>query len=130
MSMAPVPPVARAVVPVGGSDREFLAQETALRMASFLEAPILALHVQEVGEVLDDAMFAYLVATGRGWNVPIDVRIVRGLDAAEEILDELGPQDLVVIGTQRLGGKYHLHSVAEALVRQAPCSVQVVRLDD
>lgn len=120
-------PIRRIVVPVEGSDREFLAQEHAVTLAAALDVPVHAVHVRSpVGDHGD--VFAWLQKEAEQWGVSLDCRSMDGSDAGAEIVLELQPLDLVVIGSSHAGSKYHLGSVAEHLIRHAPCPVQVVRL--
>lgn len=136
MSSAPAPgtfqPVDRLVVPVEGTDREFDAQQWAAGIAAALGVPIHALHVT-AGDETDQHTdhFDFLERVCGKWDVELDTRVAGRNDVVAEILDELGPRDLVVLGTRRLGSKndYHVGSVAAELVQNAPCPVQIVRLD-
>lgn len=122
-------PVERIVVPVQGSDREFLAQSWAIELAASLGLPVYAVHVVEDPDAETSGTFAYLRGEAAKWQVAIDTTVLDGPDAATEILAELTPRDLVVLGTSRLSGKYHVGSVALELVRRSPCPVQIVRLE-
>jgi len=116
----------RIVMPVSGSDREFLAQLTAVQLAAELRVPVTAVHV---GDTDDDEVFAYARKECDEWNVELD-SVHLGGDVVETLLSELGPRDLIVIGTRRLGHDgWHVGSVTLALIQRAPCPVQVVRLD-
>ncbi len=121
----------RIVVPVAGTDREFLAQQWAVELAAALGAPVRALHVAPaVGERMQ-GVFAFLDAECRKWGVKLSARSIAAEDVVEEVIAELNPRDLVVIGTRRLAAspQYHVGSVAAELIRRAPCPVQVLRLD-
>lgn len=125
-------PVDRLVVPVQGTDREFDAQQWAAGLAAALNVPIHALHVTSGDQ--EDAHtdhFDFLERVCEKWDVDLQTRIASRNDIIAEILDELGPRDLVVIGTRRLSASndYHVGSVAGELVQNAPCPVQIVRLE-
>lgn len=122
-------PVRRIVVPVGGTDREFLAQEHAVLMASALDAPIAAVHVRADPEDAPADLFTYLREHAERWGVPLEEHVFVGNDVASILEEELEPLDLVVVGTRKMGSRFHVGSVAEHVVRHAPCPVQVVRLD-
>lgn len=129
-----VRPIERIVVPVEGSDREYDAQMWAIQQAADMRVPVVAIHVGEPHEA--DASerdvrdkFRYLEKECSEWNVPFELLLLRGGKVGDEIVQELGPRDLVVIGTRRLGTQYHLGSLAAELVRRAPCPVEVVRLE-
>lgn len=136
MSPDPTPgpfnPVDRLVVPVEGTDREFEVQQWVTELAAALAAPVHALHVSrgDEEEVHEDH-FSFLEKACEKWDVELETRIASRDSVTDEILDELGPRDLVVIGTRRLAGSgdYHVGSVAGELVRNAPCPVQIVRLE-
>jgi len=119
--------VRRVVVPVGGTDREYLAQEQAVEMAAALGAPVFGLHIHTDVDP-PRAVFQYLEQQCERWGVPLETRALGGTDAAAELLQETGPMDLVVIGTRRLGGAFHLGSVANRLIQEGQGPVQVVRL--
>ncbi|PSG96099.1 hypothetical protein BRD56_12565 [Thermoplasmatales archaeon SW_10_69_26] len=127
-------PMDRIVVPVEGSDREFEAQQWATELAASLDIRVHALHVTSGREEeLHEDHFSFIEKLCEKWNVELTKRTAGRDDVTQEILDELAPRDLVVIGTRRManvnGGDYHVGSVAAELVRQAPCPVQVVRLE-
>lgn len=124
-------PADRIVVPVQGTDREFLAQQWAVEFAAALGVPVCAVHVSSgAGDVPDeDEIFSYVGEEAMKWGVPIETHVLAGgLDPVQAILDELKVRDLVVIGTRRLGGTFHVGSVTAELVRRAPCPVQVLRI--
>ena len=127
---APVRPIDRIVLPVEGTDREFDAQRWAVELAAGLRVAILAVHVSNrvAGGAPRADVFAYLQGECRKWAVPLETRTLRGNDVVQELVDELGVRDLVVLGTRRLASDYHVGSVAGGLVRRAPCPVQLVRL--
>lgn len=126
---APAHPVKQVVVPVGGSDREFLAQEQAVILASALGVPLRALHVAPDPDTAPSDVFAFLEKACRTQDVAFESRVIGGDDPAEELVQEVDALDLLVMGTQRLGTRYHLGSVAERVIRDAPAMVQVVRLN-
>jgi len=125
-------PVDRLVVPVQGTDREFEAQQWAAGMAGSLGVPLHALHVSKGDEeTAHHDHFDFLEGACEKRGVELETRIAQRNEVVPEILDELGTRDLVVIGTRRLGSQndYHVGSVAAELVQNAPCPVQIVRLD-
>lgn len=123
----------RIVVPVEGTDREFEVQQWATELAAGLGVPIHALHVtsgQE--EELHEDHFSFIEKLCDKWGVELNTRVAGRENVTQEILDELMPRDLVVIGTRQMANSaddYHVGSVAAELVRQAPCPVQIVRLE-
>lgn len=121
-------PVRRVVVPVQGTDREYIAQEHAIMLAAALGATVRAVHVQDGTEERTDDVFAWLRKHADMHGVEVDAQVMDGSDPATILVEELDALDLVVIGSRRLGGRYHVGSVAERLIRDAPCPVQVVRL--
>ncbi len=123
-------PVTRIVVPVAGTDREFIVQEHAVFMAGALEVPILAVHVTSPTEPANGHLFEWITKTCKEWNVELETHALDGDDTADVLVEELEPMDLVIIGSERMGGRYHFGSVAERVVAQAPCPVQIIRLDD
>lgn len=128
---APFPatrPVARIVVPVGGTDDEYLAQEQAVQFAAALDVPVHAIHVAAYPEAADDRMFHFLRQATKKWGVELKPCIALGTSPAEALLAELDSLDLVVVGSRRLGTRFHIGSVAERLIKESPAPVQVVRL--
>lgn len=122
----------RIVVPVEGTDREFEAQQWATELAASLEVPLHALHVTSGREEeLHEDHFSFIEKLCEKWNVDLTKRVASRDDVTQEILDELAPRDLVVIGTRRMAndGDYHVSSVTAELVRNSPCPVQIVRLE-
>ncbi len=123
-----VKPIRRIVVPVEGSDREYLVQEHAVLMAAALGVGIHAVHVRSGSEDRDDDMFAWLNKEAAQFDVDVDTAILDGEDPAEVLIEELAPLDLAIIGSARISGRFHISSVAERLVHDAPCPVQIIRL--
>lgn len=121
-------PTERIVVPVAGTDREFLAQQWAVELAAALGVRLDAVHVSNARDVDRTEVFAFLEGECRKWGVGLKTTILVGPDVPREIVEELGPRDLVIIGTRRLASHYHMGSVAAELIRTAPCPVQIVRL--
>lgn len=122
-------PVRRVVVPVSGTDREFFVQEQAAEYAAALDVPVYALHVTPRSDEVDDEVWKYLAAACDRWGIDLETQAIGGTDPAREILAEVDAMDLLVIGTRRMTERYHFGSVTEAVLREAPCAVQVVRLD-
>lgn len=118
------------VVPVEGTDREFFAQQWAVEFAAALGVRLRAIHVRSARDPRRQDLFAFLAAECQRWGVPFESRIIDGQDAATELEAELGPRDLVVIGSRRLSGRPRPESVAGTLVARAPCPVLIVRLTD
>jgi len=124
-----VTPIRRVVVPVGGTAREFVAQEQAIEMAAALRVPVLALHISADPDRAPADTFEYVEKLAEKWGVPFDSEILADMEPAERLVNELDAVDLLVIGTRRMGRKYHFGSVAEHLLQKATCLIQVVRLD-
>lgn len=121
-------PVARVVVPVGGDDEEYLAQEQAVLFAAALDVPLLAFHVTADLESVPESIFGFLRQQGERWSVAVETAVVPGPEPVAVLLAEIDALDLVVVGTRRLGTRFHLGSIAERLVNESPGPVQVVRL--
>lgn len=118
----------RIVVPVQGTDREFVAQQWAVELAAALGVPLYAVHVV-AGDADAKEVFSFLRGACDKWGVAFEGTILQGTDVVHQLVEELGPRDLVVIGTRQLASHYHVGSVAAELVRTAPCPVQIVRLE-
>jgi nucleotide-binding universal stress UspA family protein len=140
--------LARILCPTDFSDVSRRAEAYATALARYYDASLCLLHVDPpmpvmapYGEIpVDIRLFeeqreqagrdladARARATAAG--VPVETTI-RGGHPAREILDAIVEQasDLVVLGTHGRGGVEHLllGSVAEKVVRKAPCPVMVV----
>lgn len=124
-----VHPADRIVVPVEGTDREFIAQQWAVEFAAAMGVGVAAFHVATSARVPPPGVFAFLQEACTKWGVPLDTQVLAGEDVVEELLPEMKTRDLVIIGTRRLAGHYHLGSVSLELIRRAPCPVQVVRIE-
>ncbi len=123
-------PAERIVVPVEGTDREYEAQQWAVEFAAALGTPVYALHVASGDEDAGrEDHFSFIEKLAEKWEVELEAVTISSNDVVTELVEELQPRDLVVIGTRQLSGQYHVGSVAGALVRQAPCPVQIVRLE-
>lgn len=121
-------PADRIVIPIQGTDREYLAQQWAVEMAAALKLPVRAVHVSNGTGNDPPDVFTYLQRIASKYSVTVTTKILHG-EIVEELVDELGARDLCVIGTRKLSHHYHIGSVAEALIEKAPCPVQVVRLE-
>lgn len=121
-------PVERVVIPVQGSDREYVAQQWAVEFAAALGIGVYAIHVVAPDEEEHADHFAYLESAAEKWGVDLKTRVSVANEVVREIVDDLQARDLVVIGTRKLADTFHVGSVAAELVRQAPCPVQIVRL--
>lgn len=123
-------PAERIVIPVEGTDREYEAQQWAVELAAALGTPVYALHVSAGDEDIErQDHFSFLEKLSEKWDVELEAVSISSNDVVTELVEELQPRDLVVIGTRKLSGQYHVGSVAGALVRKAPCPVQIVRLE-
>ncbi len=141
--------ICHILVPTDFSDGSQRAFETAIDMARDSGAQLTVLHVHHVPvnvfpdvilpmspDLLRDIEHSVDLVLARwrdqaaGAGVVADVRTTIG-NTADEICkaaDEIGA-DLIVIGTHGRGGLSHalLGSVAEKVVRKAPCPVLTVR---
>jgi nucleotide-binding universal stress UspA family protein len=120
--------VERIVVPVEGTDREYVAQQWAAELAFALGVGVRAVHVDPDMRQPQQDLFRYVESECRRWGVPFESVVVHGQDVVEELTGELNARDLVVVGTRALASAYHLGSVAADLVRTAPCPVQILRI--
>jgi nucleotide-binding universal stress UspA family protein len=121
--------VRRIIIPIGATDREFLAQQWALELAASLGVPATALHIAPPGRDPIPGIFSFVSKEAKKWSVALETRTIESADVAEELIREAQATDLIVIGTRRLGTKYHLGSVAERVIRLSSAPVQVVRLE-
>lgn len=141
------PSVRRLLVPVDFSDHSLEALEYAALVAAQFHAALTLVHVMEpVAYGLDftlpfggngpaarahvEARLAALAAPLAAQGLDVD-HLVRGGTPADSILDWTShqPYDLIVMGTHGRRGLSHLAggSVAEAVLRRAPCPVLTVK---
>lgn len=121
-------PFDRVVVPVEGSSEELLAQQTAIEMAGAVGAELLVVHVSTGAHDPPEDIFSYAETLAADAGVPASRHVIHASDVIEELVSELGPRDLVVIGTRTLGKEDRMSSVAEELIARAPCPVQILRI--
>lgn len=142
----------RILVGVDGSETAERGLAEAIRLAKDQHAEIRLLHVADLVLATMDAPFAFeemrqsLVRTGeevlnkaaeavRAAGVAVSPRMLEvattGNRVGETLVDEAKawPADLIVVGTHGRRGFSHLllGSVAESVVRMAPCPVLLVR---
>lgn len=120
-------PFDRIVVPVSGSARELDVQRRAVRMAADHDVPIHAVHVRDGAPLPPVDLFGYLETLCDRHGVDLDAHVLEG-EVVDSLARELGPRDLVVVGTERMAASSTRPSVAAGLIRQAPCPVQTVRI--
>ena len=136
----------RILIPTDGSEYTMLAARKGVGLARLLGAKVTAIYVVDEGafsaippdslvtDVLNILEGEGLRAVGQvreiGEEIGVDVetRIVRGTPA-REIVEAAEDHDLIVMGTLGRTGLSHflLGSVAEAVMRQAPCPVMLIR---
>jgi nucleotide-binding universal stress UspA family protein len=85
-------------------------------------------YAQDARRILEE-----VVGVGAKSGVPVETRMIKGIpfDAIVRLGKEL-PADLIIIGTHGRRGVSHflLGSVAEKVVRNAPCPVLTVRTEE
>lgn len=135
------------LVPCDGSPESERAADHALELAERFDAGVLALFVAESGSArLRSPSGTHEQRVRRGTEaiealrrraerrgVAVETTVAEG-DPAAVIIDVAGSDgvDLIVMGTHGRRGvkRFVLGSVAEEVVRQAPCSVMTVRSDE
>lgn len=140
-------PFKKILVPTDFSACAEEAARSALEVAKRFEGAITLLHVYEIPAVLLPegailAASATMTDITRGVNealaaakkqltgVPVEARMIEGLPFVEVVrVAKQGDYDLIVMGTHGRTGIKHLllGSVAERVVRTAPCPVLTVR---
>ncbi len=139
----------RILIPTDGSEYTMEAVKKGLSLAKLIGAEVTALYV------IDESAFAAIPPDalitdiynllrkegeeavnrvkkmGEEMGVPVKTKIVEGVPA-QAIVEEAEDHDLIVMGTLgRTGlGRLLLGSVAERVVRHAPCPVMVVRIKE
>ena len=128
-----MPYAARILVPTDFSPLSTLAFDHAIALASLCRASIHLLHVQPDAKHNSDseeARLAGLASRCQGEAIVVTSQICAGQPAAVIVQAAADRAvDLIVLGTHGRHGLEHLMlgSVAEAVVRTAPCPVLTVR---
>jgi nucleotide-binding universal stress UspA family protein len=147
-----MPQIQRILVPVDFSEQSKQALDYALFIAQRFDAKLDVLHVWKIAEYAGDAMVVLtrsepeltLSTYLRGYADKMLTDFLHGLPHSKRMLEEGDPAsviarvaregeyDLVVMGTHGRTGLSHLMmgSVAEKVVRLAPCPVITYRLPD
>lgn len=121
-------PVDEVVVPVEGSGHDLDVQAWAVHFAAAVGAPVRALHVATGPEEPPGDIFQMVERMAAEQDLPLESVVLHDTDVADALLRDLDVRDLVIVGTRLMGTAWHVGSVTEALVRRAPCPVQVIRL--
>lgn len=138
----------RILIPTDGSENTKAAIIQGLELARVMGSEVTALYVVDQASFVNFPMDAtvvsiysllekegkdavdYVVNEGQKLGVKVTPKVVEG-SPAKKIVDEAENYDLVVMGTLGRTGisKLLLGSVAERVVRFAPCPVLVVRAE-
>ncbi len=138
----------RILIPTDGSENTKAAITQGLELARVMGSEVTALYVVDQASFVNFPMDAtvvsiysllekegkdavdYVVNEGQKLGVKVTPKVVEG-SPAKKIVDEAENYDLVVMGTLGRTGisKLLLGSVAERVVRFAPCPVLVVRAE-
>lgn len=121
-------PARRVVIPVHGSDREFLAQEQAVLYADALGVPLVGVKVSRAPDEEDPIIFDYIARQAKRRGIDFEPLVLMGTDPVSTFLSEIDALDLVIVGSERAGDRHHVGGFVERLLHSAPGSVQVVRL--
>ena len=131
-------PADRIVVPTQGTDREFLAQQWAVELAAALGLEVHGVHVVDADrdgqedstdEEIENEVFSYLKKLAGKYDVKFTTTVLHSGPIVDQLVDELSPRDICVIGTRKLSHHYHVGSVTADLIERAECPVHVVRLE-
>jgi nucleotide-binding universal stress UspA family protein len=137
--MIPEPVVERVLVPLDGSPLAEQVLATVADLASVLQADCTLMQVVVAGHDShargadrEAEARSYLDSIARrlgGRGRKVDSRVVVAHNAAEAILTEVRAHDLITLATHGRGGisRILLGSVADVVVRAAPCPVLVYR---
>jgi nucleotide-binding universal stress UspA family protein len=123
------------LVPIDGSPPSLAALDHAITLARDYDATVTVLHVTPVGDPLSaenrrEADRAMADAIDRaGGELGHIGRLSATGDPVREIVEAARGMDMIVMGTHGRSGRIHalLGSVAEGVVRNAPCPVLTVR---
>ena len=138
----------KILIPTDGSENTKAAITQGLELARVMGGEVTALYVVDQASFVNFPMDAtvvsiysllekegndavdYVVKEGEKLGVKVNPKVVEG-SPAKMIVDEAEDHDLVVMGTLGRTGisKLLLGSVAERVVRFAPCPVLVVRAE-
>ncbi len=138
----------KILIPTDGSENTKAAITQGLELARVMGSEVTALYVVDQASFVNFPMDAtvvsiysllekegkdavdYVVNEGQKLGVKVTPKVVEG-SPAKKIVDEAENYDLVVMGTLGRTGisKLLLGSVAERVVRFAPCPVLVVRAE-
>jgi universal stress protein A len=126
--------IQKILVPMDGSPASLAALAQAVTLAEDLGATIDVLHVTAPDEVEVDREMEDAIAVAKNrLGERLESRSVAG-DPVQKILDAADARSahLIVMGTHGRVGRMHalVGSVAESIVRNAPCAVLTVRHPD
>lgn len=136
----------RILIPTDGSDYTLAAVKKGLSLAKLVNAEATAIYVvdesafsgipadsmiTDVYSVLEtegQAAIDAVVEMGERMGIEVSSRLVHGTPAREIVAEAKG-HDIIVMGTLGRSGLEHLllGSVAEQVVRHAPCPVMLIR---
>lgn len=136
----------RIFVPVDGSEYSEHALDKAISLAKLLDRPLIALYVIDAahvdpfprrGAIVDleglleeeaDRVLGRVREAARKHGIEAGTLVLHG-HPEEEVVKAVQPKDLLVLGSRGRRGlsRFLLGSVAENVVRHAPCPVLVVR---
>jgi len=137
----------RILIPTDGSEYTLAAVKKGLSLAKLVNAEVTAIFVvdesafsgipadsmiTDVYSILDNegqTAIDTVVKMGERMGVVVSGRVVHGAPA-RTIVDEAKDHDIIVMGTLGRSGLEHLllGSVAEQVVRHAPCPVMLIRM--
>lgn len=123
--------IQKILVPMDGSPASIAALAQAVRLAESLDAAVEVLHVKaDDGLENDDELEHAILAAKSKLGARLSWRTERG-DPIGKILEAADEESagLIVMGTHGRVGRLHalMGSVAESIVRNAPCPVLTVR---
>lgn len=137
----------RILIPTDGSERVKTAVHKGVGLAQLVHGSVTALYVvdeqtfahldyqwEAISELLKkqgEEALRYVSERAAGVRVPVRTEVANG-HPADEIVKAASRHDLIVMGTLGRTGLDHLlmGSVAEKVIRHAPCPVMVVRLKE
>lgn len=136
----------RIILPTDGSDEAKKAMEKAIFLASHLDINVVAMFVVDMShlsrfpvEIMPSSIYEFLQKEalsclnevekmGKRMGVKVTKKIVEGIPY-EEIVREARKNDLIVMGNKGMTAldRIFLGSVAEKVVRHAPCTVMICK---
>lgn len=135
----------KILLPIDGSENAkkaaqkacFIAKNTGLPIEAicildplrYSFAPEIISHHNKIARDLANSYLEEIKKIGEQMDVKINSRLIDGKTPFEEIIENVGENDLIVMGKKGKSGlgRVLMGSVSEKVVRHAPCTVMIVK---